>query len=427
MTPWPSLDDLPDGLHPWFRRELAELRAERRRRPDSASTGASTPAPARSRRRRTTSTRPGARPTRRRPSRGRSVVILGSGPNRIGQGIEFDYCCVHAAQSLPRARLRGGDGQLQPGDRLDRLRHLRPALLRAARRRGGARRLRARAAGRRRDPVRRPDAAQARAGARGGRLPRSSAPRTTPIDLAEDRERFGGSAATGSGSAAPTGASPVDPDEAVEVAERVGYPVLVRPSYVLGGRAMRVCYRPRTSVRDGHGDRSGPSLVDRFLEGAVEIDVDALCDGEDTYVGAVMEHVEEAGVHSGDSSCVLPAPSLTAARSARSRQIVRTARPGARRRRAAERPARGRRRRGLRARGEPARVADGAVRQQGDRRQPRRRRLPRSPPARGSPTSTCRRGRAAGRGLASRRRCCRSPASPAPTRCSAPRCARPAR
>ena len=87
--------------------------------------------------------------------------------------------------------------------------------------------------------------------------------------------------------------------------------MLVRPSYVLGGRAMRVCYRPEEVAAAFAANRLGPTLVDRFLEGAVEIDVDALCDGRDTYVAAVMEHVEEAGVHSGDSSCVLPAPSLS--------------------------------------------------------------------------------------------------------------------
>ena len=180
-TPWATIDDLPDGLHPWFveqleaaKRELAHRRHPprqagglggrldrrrlghvRRRRAarratragSSPPTGASTPAAARSRRPRTTSTRPGARRTRaRRPATKPRVVILGSGPNRIGQGIEFDYCCVHAVQTFRGARLRGGDGQLQPRDRLDRLRHLRPALLRAALARGGARRARPRAA-----------------------------------------------------------------------------------------------------------------------------------------------------------------------------------------------------------------------------------------------------------------------------------------
>src|SRR5204863_532714 len=93
-------------------------------------------------------------------------------------------------------------------------------------------------------------------------------------------------------------------------AEKVGYPVLVRPSYGLGGRAMRVCYGPE-EVRAAMADATGRVLLDRFLEQALELDVDALCDGEDTYVAAVMQHVEEAGVHSGDSACVLPAPALS--------------------------------------------------------------------------------------------------------------------
>jgi carbamoyl-phosphate synthase large subunit len=100
-------------------------------------------------------------------------------------------------------------------------------------------------------------------------------------------------------------------EEAVEAADRVGYPVLVRPSYVLGGRSMRVCYDAE-AVREAAA-AGGRLLVDRFLENAIEIDVDALCDGTATFVAAVMQHVEEAGVHSGDSSCVLPAPSLTRA------------------------------------------------------------------------------------------------------------------
>ena len=131
----------------------------------------STRAPARSRPARTTTTRPGARRTRRcRRRRSRASSSSGPGPNRIGQGIEFDYCCVHAVQTFRVARLRGGDDQLQPGDRLDGLRHLRPPLLRAALARGGARRPRPRAAGGRGDPVRRPDAAAARPAHRGRRL-----------------------------------------------------------------------------------------------------------------------------------------------------------------------------------------------------------------------------------------------------------------
>ncbi|HZE29734.1 MAG TPA: ATP-grasp domain-containing protein [Gaiellaceae bacterium] len=115
--------------------------------------------------------------------------------------------------------------------------------------------------------------------------------------------------ASGNEVAVPPWGTATSTEEAVEVAERVGYPVLVRPSYVLGGRSMRVCYDAE-AVRAAAAV-GGALLVDRFLENAIEIDVDALCDGTQTFVAAVMQHVEEAGVHSGDSSCVLPAPSLT--------------------------------------------------------------------------------------------------------------------
>ena len=128
------------------------------------------------------------------------------------------------------------------------------------------------------------------------------------VDLAEDRERFGRLLAE-LGVRCPEWGIADAPDAAVEIAERVGYPVLVRPSYVLGGRAMRVCY-DEEQVRAAMAGVTGSVLVDRFLEGALEIDVDALCDGVSVHIGAVMEHVEEAGIHSGDSSCVLPAPSL---------------------------------------------------------------------------------------------------------------------
>jgi carbamoyl-phosphate synthase large subunit len=128
------------------------------------------------------------------------------------------------------------------------------------------------------------------------------------IDLAEERERFGRLLAE-LGLRCPDWGIARDAAGAAAVAARVGFPVLVRPSYVLGGRAMRVCY-DEAQVRAAMADVTGPALVDRFLEGALEIDVDALSDGVSVHVGAVMEHVEEAGVHSGDSSCVLPAPSL---------------------------------------------------------------------------------------------------------------------
>jgi carbamoyl-phosphate synthase large subunit len=165
------------------------------------------------------------------------------------------------------------------------------------------------------------------------------------VDLAEDRERFAG-LLRAHGLRSPEWGIAASPDEAVEIAERIGYPVLVRPSYVLGGRAMRVCYTP-DEVREMPADAlrassakpptpgaetaAPPSawppgsriLVDRFVEHAVEVDVDALCDGVDTYVAAVMQHVEEAGVHSGDSACVLPAPSLSFAQGQEITRIVR--------------------------------------------------------------------------------------------------------
>jgi carbamoyl-phosphate synthase large subunit len=127
------------------------------------------------------------------------------------------------------------------------------------------------------------------------------------IDLAEDRARFAHLAAD-VGVRCPEWGIAESAADATAIAAHIGYPVLVRPSYVLGGRSMRVCYEP-LDVEAAMAGLRGPVLVDRFLESAIELDVDALCDGAETYVAAVMEHVEEAGIHSGDSSCVLPAPS----------------------------------------------------------------------------------------------------------------------
>ncbi|MGZ4397536.1 MAG: ATP-binding protein, partial [Gaiellaceae bacterium] len=141
------------------------------------------------------------------------------------------------------------------------------------------------------------------------------------IDLAEDRERFG-ELLRRLGIRCPEWGMASGPDEAVAIAGDIGYPVLVRPSYVLGGRAMRICYGPE-DVRTALQQAYKRVLIDRFLENAIEIDVDALCDGEEVYLGAVMQHVEEAGVHSGDSSCVLPAPSLTPSVAAQVAEIVR--------------------------------------------------------------------------------------------------------
>jgi carbamoyl-phosphate synthase large subunit len=242
------------------------------------------------------------------PEPGRSVVILGSGPNRIGQGIEFDYCCVHAAQSFRELGYEAVMVNCNPEtvstdyDTSDRL-YFEPlgieevlAVLEREQPLGVVIQF-------------------------GGQTPLKLARAIeragftilgTPfdaVDLAEDRERFA-ALADRLGVQCPAWGMAESADEAVEVAERVGYPVLVRPSYVLGGRAMRVCYDDE-QVRDAIASVEGKVLVDRFLENAIEIDVDAVCDGHETYVGAVMQHVEEAGVHSGDSACVLPAQSLT--------------------------------------------------------------------------------------------------------------------
>jgi carbamoyl-phosphate synthase large subunit len=241
-----------------------------------------------------------------RPEPGKSVVILGSGPNRIGQGIEFDYCCVHAAQSFRALGYEAVMVNCNPEtvstdyDTSDRL-YFEPldeqAVLAVLEREqpvgvciqfGGQ------------TPLKLARAIE-RAGYRILGTPYDA------IDLAEDRERFGTLAAE-IGVRCPAWEIADTPEEAAEAAERIGFPVLVRPSYVLGGRAMRVCY-DGSEVVSAVRAAGGTVLVDRFLERAVELDVDALCDGNDTYVAAVMEHVEEAGIHSGDSSCVLPAPS----------------------------------------------------------------------------------------------------------------------
>jgi carbamoyl-phosphate synthase large subunit len=233
------------------------------------------------------------------------VLILGSGPNRIGQGIEFDYCCVQAVQAFQRLGYETVMVNCNPEtvstdyDTSDRL-YFEPLTVE--------------------DVIavverERPVGVVAQFGgqtplklARG--LVEAGVPiiGTSPaaIDLAEDRLRFG-ELLRELGLKAPEWAIAHDVDEAVAAAERIGYPVLVRPSYVLGGREMRICY--------GESEvRSAPvkpnTLVDRFVEDAVEIDVDAVGDGEDVLVGAVMQHVEEAGIHSGDSSCVIPPLSL---------------------------------------------------------------------------------------------------------------------
>jgi carbamoyl-phosphate synthase large subunit len=234
------------------------------------------------------------------------VVIIGSGPNRIGQGIEFDYCCVHAAQSFRALGFETVMVNCNPEtvstdyDTSDRL-YFEPLGLEEVL-----------AVCEREQP----------AGVViqfGGQTPLKLARGLeaagyrilgTPyeaVDLAEDRERFAALCRDLELAVPPWGIAGTQA-EAIDVAEQIGYPVLVRPSYVLGGRHMTICYDAETVAESTpFGARV---LVDRFLEGALEIDVDALCDGQETWVAAVMQHVEEAGIHSGDSSCALPPPGM---------------------------------------------------------------------------------------------------------------------
>ncbi|PZS17221.1 MAG: carbamoyl phosphate synthase large subunit [Acidimicrobiales bacterium] len=261
------------------------------------------------------------------------VVILGSGPNRIGQGIEFDYCCVHASFALREAGYETVMVNCNPEtvstdyDTSDRL-YL--------------------------EPLTDEDVANVLAAEQGasvdggsvvgvivalggqtplklaGRLPAHLVLGTSPdsIDLAEDRQRWS-ELCSRLGIPQPPGGTARTLSEALEVVGRIGYPALVRPSYVLGGRAMEIVYDDQRLARAmaelstfgatvGSLDREGglsaerPVLVDRFLEDAIEVDVDAVRDATgEVVIGGVMEHVEEAGVHSGDSACVLPPPTLS--------------------------------------------------------------------------------------------------------------------
>ena len=239
------------------------------------------------------------------PPSGRTVLILGSGPNRIGQGIEFDYCCSRAAQAFRRlghevALLNSNPETVSTDyDTSDRL-YLEPLTLE-----------RATDVAALEDPI-------GVVVSLGGQTPLALAPGLAAagvsllgdplaaIELAEDRGRFGALLAD-LGVRAPAWGVAGTTEEARAVAERVGYPVLVRPHHVLGGRRMRVAREESELVLDE------PALVDRFLEGARELDLDVLCDGTGGWVAGILEHVEPAGVHSGDSACVIPAPSVTPA------------------------------------------------------------------------------------------------------------------
>jgi carbamoyl-phosphate synthase large subunit len=311
----------PANLHPWFERELAGLDAERERQLAAAPVyrridSCAGEVAARSNYFYATWGEQDETP----PSGDRKrVVILGSGPNRIGQGIEFDYCCVHAVQTFRELGYEAVMVNCNPEtvstdyDTSDRLyfEPLDTASVLAVLEREQPEGVVIQFGGQ--TPLKLARAIEA-AGYRILGTPFDA------VDLAEDRERFG-ELLDELGISCPDWGVARSGTEAAAIAHRIGYPVLVRPSYVLGGRAMRVCYRANQVVSAFHGIEQA-TLVDRFLEHAVEIDVDALCDGEETYLGAIMQHVEEAGIHSGDSACVMPAQSLTAAATADITSIV---------------------------------------------------------------------------------------------------------
>jgi carbamoyl-phosphate synthase large subunit len=241
------------------------------------------------------------------PTDKKKVIILGGGPNRIGQGIEFDYCCVHACFALSELGYETIMVNCNPEtvstdyDTADRL-YFEPLTAE--------------------DVLNiideeQPDGVLVQFGGQtplniAATLEAAGAPiwgtSVDTIDLAEDRERFNALMAE-LGITQPAGATATTREEALAAAQRVGYPVLVRPSYVLGGRGMAIVFDDAmlTDWLDKHIQWNGhPILIDQFLDDAFEVDVDALCDGEHVSIGGIMQHIEEAGVHSGDSACVLP-------------------------------------------------------------------------------------------------------------------------
>jgi len=246
-------------------------------------------------------------------SKDKKVLVIGGGPNRIGQGIEFDYCCVHAAFALEDMGVKSIMYNCNPEtvstdyDTSDILyfepidfEHVRNVI-----------------------ELEKPDGVIVHFG---GQTPLKLAKKLTAIganisgttakviDLAEDRELFS-TFINYLGLKQPDNGTVFAKDEAMVVANRIGYPVLVRPSFVLGGRGMKTVYHDDElkqymdeAVSVSH---DAPVLIDKFLDNAIELDVDAICDGKDVYIGSVMQHIEEAGIHSGDSACSLPPISIS--------------------------------------------------------------------------------------------------------------------
>jgi len=259
------------------------------------------------------------------PTDRRKIMVLGGGPNRIGQGIEFDYCCVHAAFAMREDGYETIMVNCNPEtvstdyDTSDRL-YFEPLTLEDVL-----------------EIVHKEDPAGIIV-QYGGQTPlklaedlaAAGAPiiGTSPdsIDLAEDRERFQ-QLVEREGLMQPPNRTAVEAEQAVQLAAEIGYPLVVRPSYVLGGRAMEIVHDEddlRRYMREAvKVSNESPVLLDRFLDDAIEVDIDAICDGEEVLIGGIMEHIEQAGVHSGDSACSLPPYTLSAAVQDRMREQMR--------------------------------------------------------------------------------------------------------
>ena len=253
-----------------------------------------------------------------KPSERRKVIVLGSGPNRIGQGIEFDYCCVHAAYALREAGIETIMVNCNPEtvstdfDTSDRL-YFEPLtvedvleIVRVESARGTLAGVIVQFGGQ--TPL------KLAAGLAAAKVPILG---TSPdaIDLAEDRKRFR-QLLNQLGLRQPRNGTAHSEEEAAHIADEISYPVVIRPSYVLGGRAMEIVHDRASLVRYMAAavkvTADSPVLIDSFLRDAIEVDVDAIADGHDVFIAGIMEHIEEAGIHSGDSACSLPPHSLPA-------------------------------------------------------------------------------------------------------------------